>query len=108
MEGALVSKKALLAIATILIGLGIYLFPLGQDVFLFGLEDMAGGNRIYAGYYAYTITLGFLIIPFTIFVWHLKNKKPFRNPWIAGIVIGCIMVASAFIMVMARMGQLPS
>lgn len=107
-EGVFVSKKVLLAISAILIGLGVYLFPLGQDVFLFGLEDIAGGNRVYAAYYAYTITLAFLIIPGIIVAWHLKNKKPFRNPWIAGFVIGCIMVAGAFIIVMARMGQLPS
>lgn len=106
-EGVFVSKKSLLAISAILIGLGLYLFPFGQDVFLFGLLDMAGGNRVYAAVYAYTITIGFLIIPGIILAWHLKNKKPFRNQWLAGFAIGCVMVASFFIILIIRYGQIP-
>ncbi|MDD3493894.1 MAG: hypothetical protein PHZ19_10410 [Candidatus Thermoplasmatota archaeon] len=51
----------MVAIGALLIGLGIYLFPFGQDAFFYFLIDLGGGDYWTGMFYAYIICTAMIV-----------------------------------------------
>jgi hypothetical protein len=96
MSNALVSRKTILALGVILLGIGIYLFPFGYDVFFYGLLQYAGNNYIVATLYAYLICIALIVIAILL-MFYARRRQHFRNPYIIFALILITMFVVFFV-----------
>ena len=82
--------SASVGIGMVLLGIGVYLFPFGQDVFTSYFMKLSNGNFWMADMYMYVVTISLMLVGVILVKPDLTATL--KNPKIGLIVIGVICV----------------